>query len=119
MVRDELGSKGYEEYVKTSLLISDNSVKSMDDITKTALEVDGTIQDKLKNLFFIQAFLGLVDAELGGFIKSTGMAIEANGFKDPKEVYKHIGAVDELTDDVISLVSLAGLKFGYDFKHGN
>ena len=65
MVRDELGSKGYEEYVKTSLLI------------------------------------------------------ETSGFKDPKEVYEHIGDVDELTDDVISLVSLAGLKFGYDFKHGN
>ena len=81
--------------------------------------MDGTIKDKLKNLFLIYGYLGLVDEKLASFIKSAGMAIEESGFKDPKEVYEHIGEMKELTGDAISLVSIAGLKFGYDFKHGS
>ena len=118
VVHRELGNDRFEEYVKSALALEKNA-KSMEDIKEIAIQVDGTVQDKLKNLFFIYAFLGLVDAKLGGFIKSAGMAMEAFGFKDPKEVYEHIGEIKEITDDEISIISIAGLKFGYDFKHGS
>ena len=119
-VHKEFGDDKFEAYIKTAEKLSEKGVKSIDNITETVLEIEGTVQDKLKNLFFIYGFLGLVSVELGVFINSTGnMVIEASGFKDPRKVYGHIEEMNELTDDLISLVSIAGLKFGYDFKHSN